>query len=537
MKTILYFILTLLTFVTLAFVPNSFAQDASPEYVIRVIYFLPNDREPDPDIDTKLDKLIKDVQQFYADQMEVHGFKRKTFRFEADNAGNVVVHHVNGNFNDAYYQNPSTGSWIVWEEIETQFDMSKNIYFLALDISSKYIDGTTFEDNAIIGRGGGDSFSGRTLIPASNFGAAHHELGHAFGLQHDSRFGADKIFTLIGYFDQMTNSFCAAEWLDVNRYFNTTQEAFNEKTGVEMLTPSLASPPGIRLKFEVTDPDGLHQVQLYKPYGSYPSIIAYQSLNGKRATVEFVTNELEDGFNIVLRVIDKYGNFMEHSFPLEITDLLPPPEVIPPIPDANLAAKIRKTLGLAPAHPITQLDMLRLTDLSYSSRNDDSVIRDFTGLEYAKYLKRLYLKYNPIGDFSSLENLTNLEELTVQEVIGKGYQTSDFSPLENLTNLRVLALEWGVISDNNALENLANSLENLTNLERLYLRANHISDISPLENLTNLEELLLSSNKISDISPLENLTKLKKLDLYYNSDIYQNSSDINVYQCFLGICS
>ena len=158
MKTTLCFTLTLFTFLTLAFVPNSFAQEeASPEFVVRVIYFLPSDRQPDPDIDTKLDKLIKDVQQFYADQMEVHGFKRKTFRFEADNAGNVVVHHVNGNFNDAYYQNPSTGSWIVWEEIETQFDMSKNIYFLALDISSKYIDGTTFEDNAIIGRGGGDS--------------------------------------------------------------------------------------------------------------------------------------------------------------------------------------------------------------------------------------------------------------------------------------------------------------------------------------------------------------------------------------------
>ena len=194
-------------------------------------------------------------------------------------------------------------------------------------------------------------------------------------------------------------------------------------------------------------------------------------------------------------------------------------KVIPPIPDANLAAKIRKTLGLAPAHPITQLDMLKLTDLSYPSRNDDTVIRDFTGLEYAKHLKRLYLKYNPIGDFSPLENLTNLEELTVREVVGKGYQTSDFSSLENLTNLRVLALEWGVISDNNALENLANSLENLTNLERLYLRSNHISDISPLENLTNLEELLLSDNKISDISPLENLTKLKKLHLYNNYSI------------------
>ena len=94
-------------------------------------------------------------------------------------------------------------------------------------------------------------------------------------------------------------------------------------------------------------------------------------------------------------------------------------------------------------------------------------------LNYAKHLKRLYLQHNPIGDFSPLENLTNLElELTVREVTNRGYQTSDFSPLEKLTNLRVLALEGGVISDNNALENLANSLENLTNLERLYLRSN-----------------------------------------------------------------
>ena len=120
MKITLYLTLTLLTFVTLMFVPNSFAQGNSPEYVVRVIYFIPNDRQSDPDIDRKLDTLVKDMQKFYADQMEAHGFERKTFRFEADDVGNVVVHHVNGNFNDAYYQNPSTGSWIVWEEIETQ---------------------------------------------------------------------------------------------------------------------------------------------------------------------------------------------------------------------------------------------------------------------------------------------------------------------------------------------------------------------------------------------------------------------------------
>ncbi len=110
---------------------------ASPEYIVRVIYFVPNDRTPQKDIDTQLDKLIKESQQFYADLMESHGFDRKTFRLETDATGKVVVHHVNGKFNDAYYQSPSTS--VVWKEINEQFDMSKNIYLTAIDISSEVL--------------------------------------------------------------------------------------------------------------------------------------------------------------------------------------------------------------------------------------------------------------------------------------------------------------------------------------------------------------------------------------------------------------
>ena len=61
MKTTLCFTLTLLTFVVLTFVPNSFAQETSPEYVVRVIYFLPNDRQPQPDMDTRLETTIKEA--------------------------------------------------------------------------------------------------------------------------------------------------------------------------------------------------------------------------------------------------------------------------------------------------------------------------------------------------------------------------------------------------------------------------------------------------------------------------------------------
>ena len=45
-------------------------------------------------------------------------------------------------------------------------------------------------------------------------------------------------------------------------------------------------------------------------------------------------------------------------------------------------------------------------------------------------------------------------------------------------------------------------MADLTNLERLLLNNNTISDISPLANLTNLIHLSLNSNAISDISPL-----------------------------------
>ena len=201
-------------------------------------------------------------------------------------------------------------------------------------------------------------------------GATIHELGHAFGLMHDSRVDANLIFTLSGYHDRMTNSFCAAEWLNVNRYFNLTQENFNEDTNVQMLTPILATlSPDIRLQFEVVDPDGLHQVQLFKPYGRYPSVIGYQSLSGNRATVEFATRGLVDDNNIVLRVIDKHGNFTSHSFHIEITAL----NSFVVLPDANLRLKIIEALGKPSDAKITVRDMLTLTTLNADNANINGI--------------------------------------------------------------------------------------------------------------------------------------------------------------------
>ncbi len=142
MKTTLCYTLTLLTFAMLTFVSSSFAQDTAPEYVVRVVYFVPKDREPDPNMDTKLDTMIKDVRKFYADEMERHGFGKKTFKFESKKNGNVKVHHVKGKYNDADYI--TKNRWAL-EEIKEQFNFvfgeSRNIYFIVNDYANERVAG------------------------------------------------------------------------------------------------------------------------------------------------------------------------------------------------------------------------------------------------------------------------------------------------------------------------------------------------------------------------------------------------------------
>ncbi len=287
MKTTLYFTLTLFTILTLTFVPNIFAQDDSSEYVVRVIYVQSNYIEPQEDSVNTLKAMVKDIQTFYADEMERYGYGRKTFQLETDAADNVIVHHLKGNF--PYDENTR-------DKISERLDLSQKIIYLI------WVD--RYDPNKGASSGGGvgigESVRGTAWVFPLNFdsgdgnlykrvwGTIAHEIGHAFGLPHNFR--SETYIMSYGGLQVSELSSCAAKWLDTQKYFNAIDSTVNDNTEIQMLPPALAEPPAtIRLKFEISDPDGLHQVILYAHRGI--GLVECKQLSGYNRTVEFITNE------------------------------------------------------------------------------------------------------------------------------------------------------------------------------------------------------------------------------------------------------
>ncbi len=298
--------------------------------VVRLIYFRPTDRVPRQGIDTELDILIRWAQYFFAEQMQSYG--RKTFAFETDPNGYAQVHHVTGKFADAYYHHDTYEK--VVEEVTERFDTSKDVFFIAVDVSSEFINQ---EGTCGIGGGGWRShdselwrrdFGGTAVIPASgvciNPSITAHELGHVFGLEHDFRDDA----YLMAYGTQERLSHCAAEWLDAHRFFNNDPTAANEATTIAM-HPSQVSDPGTRrLQFELTDTDGLHQAQLIVPAAATDpaqgtKLHSCKSLNAKNQTVTFLTTDatVPSDSEVTLQVVDVIGNITRQTFALKGADI------------------------------------------------------------------------------------------------------------------------------------------------------------------------------------------------------------------------
>ena len=251
---------------------------------VRMIYFLPNDRPFRQEVVDSMKVTIRQIQTFFAEQMQAHGYGRKTFRFETDAQGEPVVHRVDGQHPDSHYLNNTPTN--VFQEIEQIFDMRENVYFIVIDYSRNGIGGAT----AIGGRWGKNS--GITLMPSKfSWTTPAHELGHAFGLWHNFSDGAYVMSYGPGQ-DQL--SACNAEFLAVHPYFNLdtpTEEA--QSPTIELVSPTgyPAGSTSVSIQLKVSDSEGLHQVILFvrtgepHPAAGFDEVKTCRGLAGEKDTV------------------------------------------------------------------------------------------------------------------------------------------------------------------------------------------------------------------------------------------------------------
>ncbi len=173
------------------------------------------------------------------------------------------------------------------------------------------------------------------------------------------------------------------------------------------------------------------------------------------------------------------------------------------IPDPGLDAAVRDALG-KPNGPLTQPDLLSLTNLSAISRN----ITNLQGLEAAGNLSTLILDDNQITDVSFPDVLTNLTQLGVLD-LSENLITNLTLPngLTNLTKLR---------AENGRLAHLTLPAAGLTSLTNLSLGFNQLSSLTLPADMTNLSVLSLFQNQLTNLTLPATLSHLSWLDVSGN---------------------
>ena len=253
---------------------------------VRLIYFRPSDRPYEEQTVEQFKEMVLRSQSFFAEQMEGEGYGPLTFAVERDAEGELVVHDFeSANPDDDFSDDPHTEAF---REIGSVFDTNSNIYL-------------AFIDNSRGGRARGGR-SGKSGGQASTvrfeWEVVAHELGHAFGLQHDFR---DDAFIMSYGGDPDRLSACAARFLSVHPYFNPEISMSMESPmpSVELLSPA-EHPKGqsrMSMELQLEDPNGLHQVfvsLLSHPLGwaaGYYEIVACRDLSGQVAVLQI---EFED---------------------------------------------------------------------------------------------------------------------------------------------------------------------------------------------------------------------------------------------------
>lgn len=238
--------------------------NAGEPRTVRMIYFLPNDRGYRAVVVRNLKARILEVQAFYSASMQAMGHGDETFAFETDTGGEPLVHRVDGRHADSHYLDDTVGK--VLEEIEERgFDPEQNVYLILIDNSTGFIDRRVAGKGTRIGKIGGIALvTSNEADHWNDHNTVSHELGHAFGLQHDFR---DQAYVMsYGHLPDSELSACNAGFLAAHPYFNLDIPIESAAPpAIERVSPLAYAEyaESVDVRLEVSDSDELHQAILF----------------------------------------------------------------------------------------------------------------------------------------------------------------------------------------------------------------------------------------------------------------------------------
>ena len=316
--------------------------------VVRGISFTALNKDaPTPEQQTKMEKALDNAQAFLWDQMERHGYGAMEFKIEEEEGKPIVEEIVGKKPLEKYLTNGSLKIGSIVDEIECKLDdFSKDgeirVVFISdlseirEDVLATYRDKCSLElehghlicrDSVFIPA---DSKNYIFIAADSTYGVGMlsfivvHEALHACGLGHHPNF----LYVMYKNADLALNLNYAklskdeARWLSQSKFLTGNPPVISRPTidDVSVLEPerihrqfNVGGSVKVRLKFE--NKFDLHQVYLLNVNDG--TVLDYDYMdNPFNATFNVSTRYLRETLEVMVRILDKRGNFVYYTIDL-----------------------------------------------------------------------------------------------------------------------------------------------------------------------------------------------------------------------------
>tara|TARA_B110000116_G_C16774019_1_gene554799 strand:- start:429 stop:1616 length:1188 start_codon:yes stop_codon:yes gene_type:complete len=343
-------------------------KDLGKDYKVRIVYFVPSDRKVKPNYQEKTEVLMRVVSDVYEREMKAHGIKTRGLDFEFGEDEKLKVHLVKAKKAASFYTGEpfdvdrllNTQQQEIWETV----GFSRNRPMLVFseagavaearpipqvysglacvsgDIFSDEVTASNIEEQIqkLVNRNeekkqeGKDERS-RSQVSQTSNGVLIHELGHIFGMLHDTRDqrnimmrGYDKLGQMYAFPEARDRpvrfSLAHARMAAASRFFNESFENSDTKPpkiqDFKLSGPAKAGERKIKFSINMSDNKGLGPfVIMQRGGGQIDAMVGDNDLKGVENYSEEIVLECprplvgEQPLVYIINVMDVNGNLSQ----------------------------------------------------------------------------------------------------------------------------------------------------------------------------------------------------------------------------------